>query len=124
MIWLRIGGDEFLLFMHYNTNLEHAIKRIYASLTGEYDGFSLSVSMGIAKTPTVGRDYQALYHCADLALFDAKRKGQGCYTFYDEKSCPQNVHLPFYRLILHAKNKGGLFYDFGRIVSGNRRQLS
>lgn len=87
----RIGGDEFLLFMHYNTNLEHAIKRIYASLTGEYDGFSLSVSMGIAKTPTVGRDYQALYHCADLALFDAKRKGQGCYTFYDEKSCPQNV---------------------------------
>lgn len=87
----RIGGDEFLLFMHYSTNLEHAIKRIFASLTGEYDGFGLSVSMGIAKTSSVGRDYQELYHCADLALFDAKCKGQGCYTFYDEKKCPQDV---------------------------------
>ena len=87
----RIGGDEFLLFMHYSTNLEHAIKRIFASLTGEYDGFGLSVSMGIAKTSSVGRNYQELYHCADLALFDAKCKGQGCYTFYDEKKCSQDV---------------------------------
>lgn len=87
----RIGGDEFLLFVRYDTKLEKAVKRIFSSMTGEYDGFKLSVSMGIAKTSSVGRSYRDLYHCADLALFHAKRKGQGFYVFYDEKTCAQNV---------------------------------
>lgn len=87
----RIGGDEFLLFVRYDRNIEQAVSQIFSAMTGEYDGFKLSVSMGIAKTTTEGRKYSDLYHCADLALFAAKRKGQGCYVFYDKKNCTSNA---------------------------------
>lgn len=87
----RIGGDEILLFMGYEDKLEAAVNRIFSSMAGEVDGFPISISMGIAKTSSVGRDYDELYHCADLALFDAKKKGKGCYSFYDENVCADNV---------------------------------
>lgn len=87
----RVGGDEFLLFMRYNDKLEVAVKRICSSIAGELDGFPISVSMGIAKTSSVGRDYEDLYHCADLALFDAKQKGHGCYSFYDISMSSENI---------------------------------
>jgi diguanylate cyclase (GGDEF)-like protein len=87
----RIGGDEFLLFMGCNAKLKNAVKRLFTVMTGEYDGFQLSISMGIAKTASIGRNYEELYRCADQALFEAKRKGRGCYVFYDEKICSGNV---------------------------------
>lgn len=87
----RIGGDEFLLFVRYDENTEQTVKKIFSAMTGEYDGFKLSVSMGIANTIISARDYQELYHCADLALFEAKRRGQGCCIYYDEKKCEANA---------------------------------
>lgn len=87
----RIGGDEILLFMGYEDKLEAAVNRIFSSMAGEVDGFPISISMGIAKTSSVGREYDELYHCADLALFDAKQKGKGWYSFYDENVCADNV---------------------------------
>ena len=87
----RIGGDEFLLFVRCEEDVEHVVKQIYATITEEYDGFQLSISMGIAKTTSVGHRYEKLFHCADLALFDAKRKERGCYIFYDEEQCAADV---------------------------------
>ena len=86
-----IGGDEFLLFVRYDENTEQTVKKIFSAMTGEYDGFKLSVSMGIANTIISARDYRELYHCADLALFEAKRRGQGCCIYYDEKKCAANA---------------------------------
>ena len=60
-------------------------------MTEKLDGVQLSISMGIAKTSVVGHSYEKLYHSADLALTDAKRKGGGCYTVYDETVCSPNV---------------------------------
>lgn len=45
----------------------------------------------IAKTKIVGRDYQKLYQGADMALFQAKKKGKGCYACYDGVSCSQEI---------------------------------
>lgn len=87
----RIGGDELLLFIQYDEKLELAVQRIFTSMVGEVDGFPLSISMGIAKTSSVGREYETLYHCADIALFDAKQKGRGCYSFYEEDMSKENV---------------------------------
>ena len=87
----RIGGDEVLLFVRYDTEVEKAVEQIFHSVKGEYEGFGLSVSMGIAKTTSVGRNYKELYHCADLALFHAKEKGYGNYTIYDETICEGDV---------------------------------
>ena len=80
----RVGGDEFLIFLEYKNDLEAAIKRIFNALIGEYEGFSISLSMGVAQTATVGYDYDALFQAADNALYAVKRGGRGQYLFYDE----------------------------------------
>lgn len=86
-----MGGDEFLVFIHDDGKWGDVVRRIFTTLTGEYEGFRLSVSMGIAKTKIVGRDYQKLYQGADMALFQAKKKGKGCYACYDGASCSQKI---------------------------------
>ncbi len=80
----RIGGDEFLIFLEYKTGLEAMVNRIYHSLLGEYEGFRISISMGVARGDASITDYDTLFHCADQALYAAKRAGRGRYCFYDE----------------------------------------
>ena len=80
----RVGGDEFLIFLEYKGDLELVVSRIFESLCGTYEDFTISVSMGIAPTATAGCDYDMLFHSADQALYTVKRGGRGQYRFYDE----------------------------------------
>lgn len=80
----RIGGDEFMLFLEYRTSLEMVVERIFTAINSMFNEFSVSISMGIAKSDDVGTDYTQLYHCADCALYTAKKGGKGRYYFYDE----------------------------------------
>lgn len=80
----RVGGDEFLIFLEYKEGFEMAVDRIFHYLEGEYEGFQMSVSMGIACTGGEQSDYETLFHCADQALYAAKRAGRGQYKFYEE----------------------------------------
>lgn len=79
----RVGGDEFLAFTQYVSDPELMVERIFQSLSGKYENFTISVSMGVALTDTVGYDYTKLFHNADKALYAAKRAGRGRYCFYD-----------------------------------------
>lgn len=89
----RVGGDEFLVFLNYQTGIEAAIERIFHMLTKEYGGYSISVSMGIVKTQKVGNDYDTLFHYADQALYAAKEKGRGRYCFFDDNRTRLS-HIP------------------------------
>ena len=81
----RVGGDEFLIFLEYNADLEPVIQRIYNAISGgKFDEFTISVSMGVATTEKVGSNYDTLFHAADQALYTVKRGGRGSYSFYDE----------------------------------------
>lgn len=80
----RVGGDEFMIFLEYKTGVESIVKRILNSLSGEFNGFFISVSMGIARTEVVGTDYDTLFQCADQALYSVKRSGRGTFRFYDD----------------------------------------
>lgn len=80
----RVGGDEFLLFLEYKQELEPIIDRIFHALSGKYEDFDISISMGVVRTEESGRDYETLFHCADQALYTVKRAGRGNYRFYDE----------------------------------------
>ncbi|MCI8474351.1 MAG: diguanylate cyclase [Oscillospiraceae bacterium] len=80
----RAGGDEFLIFLEYKSDPQAAIQRIFSSLTGEYQGFPISLSMGVAQADVVGSDYDALFKAADNALYTVKRNGRGQFRFYDQ----------------------------------------
>lgn len=79
----RIGGDEFLVFMEYADQVQAQADRIFDALLGEYEGFSVSVSMGIALSPGVEGGYEVLFRRADQALYTAKRNGRKHYCFYN-----------------------------------------
>ncbi len=80
----RFGGDEILLFQEYQDQIEPTIDRIFQNLSATYDGYPVSVSMGVATTENVERTYSALFHAADQALYAAKNEGRGKYRIYDE----------------------------------------
>lgn len=79
----RVGGDEFLVLLEYTDEIEPVIKRIFDSLTGTYEEFPISISMGVARADVVGFSYDVLFHAADQALYAAKRNGRKQYRFYD-----------------------------------------
>ena len=95
-ICCRAGGEEFFLFLQYNTDIERTIDRIYKGLCFNYDGREVTVSMGVALGETVGLNYEALYRAADAALYKAKRTGKHRYLFYDDslQDILRNVSRP------------------------------
>ncbi len=80
----RVGGEEFLLFMEDREDVEQAVGRVFDAVTGNYEGCFLSVSIGVASTKIVGKEYDRLYHAADQALYSAKGAGRRQFCFYDE----------------------------------------
>lgn len=81
---VRIGGDEFLIILEYHQEIETAADRIFHMLSGNYEHFPISISMGISTTMNCGREYDRLFEQADKALYTAKRSGRGRYVFYDD----------------------------------------
>lgn len=79
----RVGGDEFLIFISYSEDVESMVQRIFDALTGDFAGFPISVSLGVALYPAHGQDYETLFHCADQALYAAKKAGRRQYCYYD-----------------------------------------
>lgn len=79
----RVGGDEFLIFLEYEKDVEPIVERIFRELTGTFEDFPISVSLGVACTAVVGIVYDRLFHAADQALYSAKEAGRGRYCFYD-----------------------------------------
>ena len=84
----RIGGDEFLVFarnMQTENELANFTQRInndylkmVTELLGDRLKFSVGVSIGAAAVPAQGREYGKLFHLADQALNEAKKKGKCC----------------------------------------------
>ena len=103
---VRMGGDEFVLFMELPEQLCDAADRIFRSLCFFYEDFHNSVSMGISTTHVCGRDYGRLFYCADQAMYVSKRAGRGRYTIFrkgllSEKSL-QHTERALGDLLLHG----------------------
>lgn len=81
---VRIGGDEFMVILEYNHEIEHVVDRIFRKISGKYENFPISLSMGISTTRDCEREYDTLFKRADKALYSAKRSGRGRYVFYND----------------------------------------
>lgn len=80
----RVGGDEFLIFAECKGDALPQIERVFRALTSQYKEFQISISMGISLCPENSREYERLFHCADQALYSAKKNGRNQYRLYDK----------------------------------------
>lgn len=85
----RIGGDEFVVLLRdvvdQQVAADLAAKIIKAmNIPFDFQGFTcrFGVSIGIAEANGIKTDARKILIDADLALYEAKRKGRNCYEFF------------------------------------------
>ena len=80
----RIGGDEFVVYVQYKQedNILDIVDRIFNKVSCVYDGYQVSISMGISLSSDGDMHYYDMYKNADKALYEAKRGGRCQYRFY------------------------------------------
>ncbi len=71
----RISGDEFLFLARCDVDMNKAAEKVVRAVEGEYEGFQISVCVGMAGTRYMGTNYNVLFHGADAALRAAKKSG-------------------------------------------------
>ncbi|PLX88560.1 MAG: hypothetical protein C0618_04050 [Desulfuromonas sp.] len=88
----RLGGDEFTVLLHGITSpvgigkiAQRLIDTIEQPFFLEGKEHYISVSVGIAVFPGDGENSEDLLKHADLAMYQAKKKGKGCYEFYSKE---------------------------------------
>ena len=87
-ILCRYSGDEFVIILTQCDSM-HATDlagRLLAVLSepcqvGDIP-LSPAASIGISLFPENGRDMDTLIHAADMAMYQAKQKGRGCFSFF------------------------------------------
>lgn len=82
----RIGGDEFLILLRNVPNMsiiESKARLLLNAFSKEMIGNSrLSASIGIAVYSEHGKNFQKLFHKADMALYAAKQQGKDQWRIY------------------------------------------
>lgn len=87
----RFGGDEFFLILpntHQPADVASAALGIVEAFAAPIwvDGveFVIGSSIGIAVCPHDGDSVEALVRNADIAMYEAKGRGGGCYAFFEK----------------------------------------
>lgn len=85
----RVGGDEFVLFVDNQKDVDGWINKIKKATLNtfvvENHKFTLSQSIGVAFYPETGQDVETLLRKADMAMYIAKKSDSYDYVIYSEK---------------------------------------
>lgn len=87
----RIGGDELVVFMKNVHSVEYVYEKV-TLLCGNFKEdlsvngktIKISSSIGIAIYDIDGKTYDELYKNADVALYEAKKRGKDRFVFYSD----------------------------------------
>jgi diguanylate cyclase (GGDEF)-like protein len=86
----RLGGDEFVILqagISQPESAEFLTRRVIEILREPYDINGLkvicNVSIGVAIAPGDAQQFDALFSCADAALYKAKAEGRNTVCFYE-----------------------------------------
>lgn len=85
----RYGGDEFVIIFEGNIDYDYVWEcghKITTSINDykfkELNGKKVTVTCGIARFPTDGKDLTELFETADKAMYRGKTKGRDCFIIY------------------------------------------
>ncbi|MGA7799386.1 MAG: EAL domain-containing protein [Gammaproteobacteria bacterium] len=85
----RLGGDEFVLLVEDladTDTIAHVVEKIMEAMAApvllEERDYFLTASIGVAVYPTDAADGGALLRLADVAMYQAKKRGRNHYQFY------------------------------------------
>lgn len=89
----RVGGDEFVVLIRDVESRDALVSRCEALRDmlrrsfeyGKNQTLNVSGSVGIALSPQFGDSFEALFSCADKALYEAKRRGRDTQVFYTDE---------------------------------------
>lgn len=88
----RLGGDEFIVFMHANmdkaslsSKLEHFINKANKQIFSKYQQYKLSFSVGATQISKGTATYNDLYQRADAAMYKAKMQGKNSFYIDDSE---------------------------------------
>jgi predicted signal transduction protein with EAL and GGDEF domain len=87
----RLGGDEFTVLLGRLAGIEEVAQtaeRVLATLARPASiagqDVQIAASIGIALFPADGREASELLRAADMAMYDAKSAGRGCYRLHSQ----------------------------------------
>lgn len=88
----RLGGDEFVVLLSDISHKEDAARvaeMLVKDLTrpfqlAQHDGVQIGTSIGISLYPEHGDTPEMLMDNADVALYQAKNNGRGCFAYFSE----------------------------------------
>jgi diguanylate cyclase (GGDEF)-like protein len=97
---LRIGGDEFIVVMP-DVLEERDVRRLAAKMNAAVanggppglEDVEMSCSIGIAIYPSQALVADELFSRADAAMYEAKRRGGGCFEIYNSATPGFDLHL-------------------------------
>ncbi len=85
----RLGGDEFVILLESSGSLdgctrvaEKAIKLLNDPIEVGDHICSIGASIGISIFPDTCQDSETLLRQADIAMYQAKKKGRNCFAVY------------------------------------------
>ncbi|MEE1923781.1 EAL domain-containing protein [Pseudomonas sp. 148P] len=87
----RLSGDEFVVILPQcdGDHAADAVERIQILLSEPMSiastQFAISASVGVAMYPSDGCDVETLLHRADMAMYQAKNSGRGCFSFFSSE---------------------------------------
>lgn len=90
-VLIRFGGDEFIIaFIPKTENpneVHHVVDKLLEQLANQIIMqnnliVSMGASIGIASFPQDGKDIESLIASADTAMYQAKKKGKNCASFF------------------------------------------
>ena len=89
----RLGGDEFAIWMEDVGNVDNVTEKIrqlarkFREATAHLQlGTEVTASFGIAMTAPSDKTFEALFQKADVAMYQAKRKGKHCWSVFGSQA--------------------------------------
>jgi len=93
----RLGGDEYIIFMHdvpepewVRQRAEQVVKIVRRWVTDGTTNVRVTASVGVVSTEGMEREYGVLYRAADIAMYFAKEQGGNGAVFYSRELLNQD----------------------------------